>query len=56
MEAVTDLPGMSEEAASHPSALKVILVGVLVVVPLIIAYSAFSYRVFWGKARTGMYD
>jgi len=44
------------EAASHPSALKVILVGVLVVVPLIIAYSAFSYRVFWGKARTGMYD
>ena len=41
------------EAASHPSALLFILVGTLIVVPLIIAYTAFSYRVFWGKVTGG---
>ncbi|MBI3899470.1 MAG: cytochrome d ubiquinol oxidase subunit II [Gammaproteobacteria bacterium] len=44
------------EAAAHPSSLKFVLVGVLVVVPLIILYTAFSYRVFWGKARAGLYE
>ena len=39
------------QAASHPSALKVILAGALVVLPFIIGYTVFSYRVFWGKAR-----
>ena len=38
------------EAASSPAALKVILIGVCISVPAIAAYTAFSYRVFWGKA------
>jgi cytochrome bd ubiquinol oxidase subunit II len=44
------------EAASHPSALKVILVGVVIVLPFLIAYTAFAYRVFRGKARAGLYE
>ena len=44
------------QAAAHPSALTVILIGALVVLPFIIAYSVFSYRVFWGKVRGGMYE
>jgi cytochrome d ubiquinol oxidase subunit II len=38
------------QAASSPAALKVILIGVCISVPAIAAYTAFSYRVFWGKA------
>lgn len=37
------------QAASSPAALKVILVGVCISVPAIVAYTAFSYRVFGGK-------
>ncbi|WP_237067112.1 cytochrome d ubiquinol oxidase subunit II [Microbulbifer guangxiensis] len=37
-------------AASAPESLKFILVGAVIVVPLILAYTAFSYYVFWGKA------
>lgn len=44
------------QAAADPSALRFLLVGALVVVPLIAAYTAFSYRVFRGKARAGMYE
>ncbi len=44
------------EAAAHPSALRFVLWGALIVVPLIIAYTAFSHRVFWGKARAGLYE
>lgn len=39
------------EAASAPESLKFILVGVVIVLPAIIAYTLFAYRVFWGKAR-----
>lgn len=38
------------EAASAPESLAIIFAGVLIVVPIIIAYTVFSYRVFWGKA------
>lgn len=38
------------QAASSPAALKVILVGVVITVPAIAAYTVFSYRVFRGKA------
>lgn len=38
------------QAASHPSALKFVLVGVVVVVPLILLYTIYVYRVFRGKA------
>ena len=44
------------DAASHPSALKFMLVGVIIVVPFLIAYTAFAYRVFRGKARAGLYE
>ncbi|KUJ84001.1 cytochrome d ubiquinol oxidase subunit II [Microbulbifer flavimaris] len=38
------------QAASAPESLKFIFVGAAIVVPLILAYTAFSYYVFWGKA------
>ena len=38
------------EAASATESLRFILVGALIVVPVIIGYTIFSYRVFWGKA------
>ncbi|WP_296572767.1 cytochrome d ubiquinol oxidase subunit II [Phreatobacter sp.] len=43
-------------AASAPESLLIILVGALVVVPVIVAYSAFSYWVFRGKATELRYD
>jgi cytochrome bd-type quinol oxidase subunit 2 len=44
------------DAAAHPSSLKMVLIGALLVLPFIIAYTAFSYYVFRGKARPGVYD
>ena len=44
------------EAASHPSALKFMLVGVAIVLPFLLAYTVFAYRVFRGKARAGLYE
>jgi len=44
------------EAASAPESLTVILVGVAVVLPTIIGYTIYSYRVFWGKARELSYQ
>ena len=44
------------DAAAHPSALKVVLAGAVVVLPFIAGYTVFSYRVFRGKARAGLYD
>ena len=44
------------EAAAHPSALKVVLIGAIVVLPFIVGYTILSYRVFRGKARTKLYD
>ncbi len=38
------------QAASSPAALKVILIGVCISVPAIVAYTVFSYWVFRGKA------
>ena len=38
------------QAASSPEALLVIFYGVVVVLPVIIGYTVFSYRVFWGKS------
>jgi cytochrome d ubiquinol oxidase subunit II len=38
------------QAASAPEALLVIFYGVAVVLPVIIAYTVFAYRVFWGKS------
>jgi cytochrome d ubiquinol oxidase subunit II len=44
------------QAAAHPSALKVVLIGALIVLPFIIAYTVFSYWVFRGKASEHLYD
>jgi len=42
--------------AAHPSSLKVVLWGAAVVLPFIIAYNVFAYRVFSGKTRENLYD
>ena len=38
------------EAASAPESLRFILNGAIVVLPVIVGYTVFSYRVFRGKA------
>jgi len=44
------------EAAAHPTALRFILVGAIIVLPFIIFYTLLSYRIFRGKAKAGLYD
>jgi cytochrome d ubiquinol oxidase subunit II len=44
------------QAASAPESLFIILMGALVVLPVIAAYTAFSYYVFRGKATELRYD
>lgn len=43
------------EAAAAPASLVVVFVGVAITLPVIVAYSAFMYRVFWGRARALSY-
>jgi len=38
------------QAASSTEALQVIFYGVVVVLPVIIGYTVFAYRIFWGKS------
>jgi cytochrome d ubiquinol oxidase subunit II len=38
-------------AASAPESLMIMFVGALLVLPFIIGYTAFAYRVFWGKVQ-----
>ena len=44
------------EAAGHPSGLKALLVGALLVAPFLAGYTLLSYRIFRGKAQPGLYD
>jgi len=44
------------EAAAHSSALEFMLVGVVIVLPFLVGYTAFAYRVFRGKAQSGLYE
>ncbi|GHF88679.1 cytochrome d ubiquinol oxidase subunit II [Thalassotalea marina] len=39
------------ESVAAPEALNFILYGAIVVVPTILCYTAYSYRVFWGKVQ-----
>jgi len=39
------------QAAIGTDALTVIFIGVAITLPVIIIYTIFMYRVFWGKAR-----
>ncbi|MEL6368600.1 MAG: cytochrome d ubiquinol oxidase subunit II, partial [Pseudomonadota bacterium] len=38
------------DAAAAPESLLIIFFGAAFVLPVIIGYSIFAYRVFWGKA------
>lgn len=38
-------------AAASTQSLKIIFIGALIVLPCIIGYTIFAYRVFWGKVR-----
>ena len=44
------------DAASAPESLMLILIGAAVVLPMVIGYTIFTYRVFRGKARALTYD
>jgi cytochrome d ubiquinol oxidase subunit II len=44
------------EAAASRESLMIILIGTLVTLPMIIAYTVFAYRVFGGKAMALSYD
>jgi cytochrome d ubiquinol oxidase subunit II len=39
------------QAASSPESLLIIFVGAAFVLPVIVGYTVFAYRIFWGKAR-----
>ena len=39
------------QAAAARESLSFIFVGTCVVLPMIVAYTVFAYRVFWGKTR-----
>jgi cytochrome d ubiquinol oxidase subunit II len=43
------------QAASATESLEVIFAGTAIVLPVIIGYTVFAYRVFWGKARAHDY-
>ena len=43
------------DAASHDSALRFMLWGAVIVLPCIVGYTVFSYRVFRGKVRGALY-
>ena len=43
------------QAASATESLQVMLVGVAVTLPAILGYTAYSYRVFWGKTKALSY-
>jgi cytochrome d ubiquinol oxidase subunit II len=43
------------KAASSTESLRVIFYGVVVVFPVIVAYTVFAYRIFWGKTQALSY-
>jgi len=44
------------EAAAHPSGLRFVLVGVVIVLPFLVGYTIYAYRVFGGKTSGKLYD
>jgi cytochrome d ubiquinol oxidase subunit II len=44
------------QAASHPSALKMSLIGVVIVLPFLLGYTVFAHRVFRGKTLGALYE
>jgi cytochrome d ubiquinol oxidase subunit II len=43
------------QAASSPESLAIILVGAGMTLPVILGYTIYAYRVFWGKAHGHAY-
>jgi cytochrome bd ubiquinol oxidase subunit II len=43
------------DSASAPESLTIILVGAIVVLPMIVGYTIFAHRVFWGKSSALRY-
>jgi cytochrome d ubiquinol oxidase subunit II len=43
------------QAAAHPSSLRIVLAGFLLVLPFLIGYTAYAHRVFGGKVREALY-
>jgi len=41
------------EGAGHDSALGLLLVGAVIMLPIILAYTAYVYHLFWGKVKPG---
>src|SRR6478735_8216405 len=44
------------DAAAHPSGLRFVLVGVVIVLPFLVGYTIYAYRVFGGKTSGKLYD
>jgi cytochrome d ubiquinol oxidase subunit II len=44
------------DAAAHRSALVFVLIGVLIVLPFLLAYTAYAHRVFRGKVTGALYE
>jgi cytochrome d ubiquinol oxidase subunit II len=44
------------QAAAHPSALKFVLAGAAIVLPVIVGYTIYVYRLFRRKTKSGVYD
>ena len=44
------------EAAAAPGSLKIILAGAAVTLPMIVGYTVFAYRVFWGRSTELSYE
>jgi len=44
------------EAAAHPSALKALFIGTVIVLPFLVGYTVIAYRVFGGKTTGKLYD
>ncbi len=52
------IPGQLKivDAASAPESLIIIFVGAIIVLPVLIGYTFFAYRIFYGKAKDLSYD
>ena len=44
------------QAAAATGSLKIMLVGTAITLPVIVGYTIFSYRVFWGRVRELRYE
>jgi cytochrome bd ubiquinol oxidase subunit II len=43
------------DAAADPVSMRFVLVGIIVVLPIVVAYQLYAYRVFAGKVREGIF-